>query len=232
MAALGSNGGNDERIPNEDSLAFELDDSNLFRPNGAPNYDLWEPGPRLSVGVRASAVTDTGSATAVFGRRFRAEEATDFAEITNLRDQESDWVAGLSADLGPQLGGSLRLRLDDESLDVTRLDASVRTELGRVSAVARYFSVEDSLAPGAPSEEIAGTVGLGITKNWRVSYGLRRDLDSALNLSQNARLSFQDDCTFVEFVYSRTETTDRSLGPSEGFQIRVGLSTLGVFGGS
>ena len=36
----------DPRIVNEDSLAFELDDSNLFRPNAAPNYDLWEPGGR------------------------------------------------------------------------------------------------------------------------------------------------------------------------------------------
>jgi LPS-assembly protein len=232
MAALGSWGGNDDRIPNEDSVSFEIDDSDLFRPNGAPNYDLWEPGPRASIGVRATAVTDQGSASAVLGRRFRTEEVPEFAEVTNLRDQDSDWVASLSADLGPKLGGGLRLRLSDEDLNITRLDASIRSQLGPISAAARYFSVEDSLAPGDPTEEIAGTIGVGFAKNWRISYGLRRDLDSAINLSQSTRLSFRDDCTFLEFVYSRTETEDRSLGPSEGFQIRVGLSTLGVFGGS
>ena len=79
---------------------------------------------------------------------------------------------------------------------------------------------------------MAGTVGLKLTNKWDVSYGLRRDLDSDINLSQNAHLTYRDNCTFLEFVYSRTETQDRSLGPSEGFQIRVGLSTLGVFGGS
>jgi LPS-assembly protein len=232
MAAFGSNGGNDPRIPNEDSQSFELDDSNLFRPDGAPNYDLWEDGPRASLGVRATAVTDKGSATAMFGRRWRNEEETAFAPVTNLRDQSSDWVASVSADLGPNFGGALRLRLDDDTLDVNRVDASVRANVGRVSAVGRYFSVDDALSGGDPTEEVAGTLGLKLTKNWNVSYGLRRDLDSAINLSQNARISYQDDCSFLEFVYSRTETVDRSLGPSEGFQIRIGLSTLGVFGGS
>jgi LPS-assembly protein len=63
-----------------------------------------------------------------------------------------------------------------------------------------------------------------------MSYGLRRDLDSATNLSQEAHLLYQDDCSFIELVYTRNETFDRALGPTEGFQIRIGLSTLGGIG--
>src|SRR5262249_15425368 len=37
MGAWASEDAEDDRIVNEDSLAFELDDSNLFRPNAAPN---------------------------------------------------------------------------------------------------------------------------------------------------------------------------------------------------
>jgi LPS-assembly protein len=232
MAAIGSNGGNDPRIPNEDDQSFELDDSDLFRPDGAPNYDLWEPGPRMALGVRATAMTDSGEATVTVGRRWRDDQVTAFAPITNLRDDSSDWIAAVSADMGPALGGSIRLRLDDESLEVNRLDASVRTRMGRFAAVARYFNLDSGLSGADPSEEVSGTVGFDLTQQWNLSYGLRRDLDSDINLSQNARLTFRDDCTFLEFVYSRTETSDRSLGPSEGFQIRFGLSTLGVFGGS
>jgi LPS-assembly protein len=44
-------------------------------------------------------------------------------------------------------------------------------------------------------------------------------------------LIYQDDCSFLELAYSRSETFDRRLGPSEGFRIRVGLTTLGVIGG-
>ena len=177
-------------------------------------------------------MTDTGRATLTVGRRWRDTTVPEFAPITNLQDKSSDWIAALSADMGPALGGSVRLRLDDESLEVNRLDASVHTQIGRVSAVARYFNLNSSLSGGDPSEEVAGALGVKLTDKWNLSYGLRRDLDSDINLSQNTRLTFRDDCTFLEFVYSRTETSDRSLGPSEGFQIRFGLSTLGVFGGS
>ena len=182
--------------------------------------------------MRASAITSTGTATAMFGRRWRANSDSAFSPVSNLSGANSDWVASVSADLGASFGGALRLRLDDTTLAVNRLDATVHGKLGRVSAVARYFALDQSLSSGAPTQEVAGTLGLKLTNKWDVSYGLRRDLDSDINLSQNAHLTYRDNCTFLEFVYSRTETQDRSLGPSEGFQIRVGLSTLGVFGGS
>jgi LPS-assembly protein len=63
-----------------------------------------------------------------------------------------------------------------------------------------------------------------------MTYALRRDLDSDTNLSQEAHLIYQDDCSFFELVYTRNETFDRVLGPTEGFQIRIGLSTLGGIG--
>ncbi len=64
-----------------------------------------------------------------------------------------------------------------------------------------------------------------------MQYELRRDLDSDINISQDVRAIYRDDCTFLELSYSRSETFDRTLGPNEGFQIRVGLTSLGVFGG-
>ncbi len=42
-------------IPNEDSLVFEADESNLFKPNPINGYDLWEGGARAAVGISASA---------------------------------------------------------------------------------------------------------------------------------------------------------------------------------
>src|SRR5262249_42069194 len=70
MAAYANDPGADPRIVNEDALGFELDDSNLFRPNSVPNYDLWEPGGRVSAGIRATARAATGqSASFMFGRQ-------------------------------------------------------------------------------------------------------------------------------------------------------------------
>lgn len=231
MVAIGY-GDNDVRIVNEDSLSFELDDSNLFRPNAAPNYDLWESGARGSLGVRATARShDDKSASVMLGRRWREDSEPRFNRLTNLDDETSDWVGAVDADLGQNLQANVRFRVADKDLSLIRMDASVRTSLWRLSTEARYFQVDEALRPGDPNREIRGGVGFRITDRWSFSYSLQRDLDSDINLSQNIHLMYRDDCTFLDFGYVRSETTDRVLGPNEGFQIRVGLTSLGVFGG-
>lgn len=235
MGSYGSENAEDPRIVNEDSLAFQLDDSNLFRPNAAPNYDLWEPGGRVSAGVRATARAATGeSASLIFGRRWREEEAVGFTPINNLNGQGSDWVAGLQADFGSGLGGEARFRLDDETLDIQRMDLSVRGSWGRFSGTLRYFNVDQSLLtdPTAPSEEISTAISADLARGWRMQLGLTRDLDSDINLRQDIRAIYEDDCTFLEIAYTRRETRRGTIGPDEGLQIRVGLRSLGVFGGS
>jgi LPS-assembly protein len=231
MAAIGF-GDNDVRIANEDSLAFELDDTNLFRPNAAPNYDLWESGARGSLGVRATARgRDDKSASVMVGRRWREDSEPRFNRLTNLNDETSDWVGAVDADLGQNLQANVRFRVADKDLSLVRMDASVRASLWRISTEARYFQVDEALRPGDPNREIRGGVGIRITDRWSFSYNLQRDLDSDINLGQNIHLMYRDDCTFLDFGYVRSETTDRVLGPNEGFQIRVGLTSLGVFGG-
>lgn len=234
MAAYGSQGGDDPRIVNEDSLGFEIDDSNLFRPNGAPNYDLWEPGGRMAVGVRATARAHNGrSASVLFGRRFRDQSTAIFTNNNNLEGTSSDYVAAGQVDLGRNFGAVVRTRLDQDNLSVQRIDAEVRGALGRFEAYGRYFNIDQTLiASGEPSEELTASVGARLARGWRVQFGVRRDLDSNTNLSQELRAIYEDDCTFLELAYTRSESVDRQLGPNEGFQIRVGLRTLGAIGGS
>jgi LPS-assembly protein len=112
MAAVATEDAADPRIVNEDSLAFELDDTNLFRPNAAPNYDLWEPGPRVSVGVRATARAHSGeSASIIVGRRWREDRRW-------LLGEQSRGEVGLvaSADRsGQRVRRRARMRLDDQA---------------------------------------------------------------------------------------------------------------------
>jgi LPS-assembly protein len=235
MGAWASDDADDPRIINEDSLAFELDDSNLFRPNAAPNYDLWEPGGRVAAGLRATARARTGeSATLMFGRRWREEQAVGFTDENNLGGETSDWVASGQIDLGSGFGAETRLRLDDESLKIQRVDLGVRGRAGRFSAVVKYFNIDESLVPDPtdPNEEINAHVGVELARGWRMQFGLTRDLDSDINLRQDIRAIYEDDCTFLEIAYTRSETQRGDIGPDEGLQIRIGLRSLGVFGGS
>lgn len=235
MAAVASD---DPQAPlniNEDSLSFELDDSNLFRPNAAPNYDLWEPGARVSAGVRATARAHSGeSASLIFGRRWREEQAPGFTPATNLDGENTDWVAAGTIDLGANFGAEGRIRLEDETLEVQRIDMAVRAAAGRYSTYVRYYSVDEAIQanPTDPNEEISAHIGIDLARGWRVQAGLTRDLDSDINLLQDIRAIYEDDCTFLEISYTRRETQLGSIGPDEGLQIRIGLRSLGVFGGS
>ena len=233
MAAYGSETSPDPRIVNEDSLGFELDYSNLFRPNAAPNYDLWEPGARASVGVRVTARAHSGeSASLVFGRRFRSDADPQFTAPENLNGKASDYVAGIQTDLGHAFGAEASIRLDDENLSVQRLDLAVRGAAGRFTVNARYFNLNDNIYPTDPHEEVEASVGVDLARGWRAEFGLTRDLDSDINLRQEIAAIYEDDCTFLEIAYSRSETQAGTIGPDEGIQIRVGLRSLGVFGGS
>lgn len=231
MAALGSNGGNDARIVNEDSQSLELDDTNIFDPTATQNYDLWEGGARASVGLRATAtVAQSGTASLVVGRRWRDKADPAFSATTNLNGRASDYVVAASADFR-RFGGTIRARFDDETLSVVRLDAAVRAAVGAISTDARYFRVDQGLRGTDPNEQIQANISYALTKKWRASFGTLRDLNSNTNLSQTAALTYQDNCTFFEVGYRRQDTQDRRLGPNEGFEVRIGLSTLGMVGG-
>jgi len=231
MAAYGSQGGDDPRIVNEDSLGFELDDSSLFRPNAGPNYDLWEPGGRVSVGVRATARAEGGqNASVMLGRRWRDDPAPGFTDANNLEGRSSDWVGAANVDFGRSLGAELRARFDEESLEIQRIDADVRGAIWRLNAHARYYKIDDARSAGDPREELSGELGVDLARGWRMAAGVRRDLDADRTIRQDIRAIYTDDCTFLEIAYTRTETFDRSLGPDEGVQVRFGLRSLGVFG--
>lgn len=232
LAAWATDPGENRDIANEDSQAFELDESNLFRLEGAPNYDLWERGGRLSVGLRAKAQLDGNrSASLMFGRRWRTEETPTLRGATNADEKTSDWVGAANLDFGAPLRSGLRFRLDDDELSLSRIDATLASSIGRFGGFARYFRVDETLSANAPRQEVYGDVTLRVRGGWHVGYGLRRDLDLAKNLYQEARVQYTDQCTFLSLAYRQTETTVGRLGPQRGFEIRLGLTTLGMFGG-
>jgi LPS-assembly protein len=89
-------GGNPPEIPNEDSGAFEFDETNLFSFNKFPGLDRWESGPRVNAGFRAAAYFDEGFVEAIIGESFRLHEDDSFTAESGLRDQQSDFVGRLT----------------------------------------------------------------------------------------------------------------------------------------
>lgn len=216
---------------NEDALTFEFDETNLFRANKFPGYDLYEDGLRANVGLRGSILWDDGRrASLVVGRSFRNERNEVFGPNSGLRDKGSDWIVSASAE--PIRGVSIfgRTRLDADDFEVARAEAGANVSTKYGYGYFRYL--RDRSSPNAlPGSSRVENFDMGgeiyLTKNWGLSLYGNRDLVQDAWVIRDVGVVYRDECTRVDFIYRREDTVVGRLGPSESFTLRLTLATLG-----
>lgn len=229
MAAYGTPDANDDDIPNEDSLVFEADESNIFKPSAVTNYDLWEGGARAAVGINATAnIGSDIQLTTLVGRRWREDADPAFAELSNLREQTSDYVASVRADIGRIVNVGARFRMDDE-LAINRLDIDASVNVWRLQGNARYFRLIDSPALGGTEDEgVVWTGSFAVDDNWSAVVAHARNITLKEDLQLSLGVRYQDDCSFFLIAYERQGGRDRTLGPSESIRFTFALTGLGA----
>jgi len=212
---------------NEDSIAFEFDETTLFRANKFPGYDLYEDGVRLNVGGRAAVLWDDGRrANVLIGRSFRADENDVFSPSSGLRHTASDWI--VSADAQPVQGLSFfaRARLDGDTLDAHRLEGGLNVGARWGNGYVRYLK-DDQGINGAPLENLDLGGDIRVTKNWGITLYGNRDLLQKAWVIRDVGVYYRDDCARVDVVYRRQDTVQGRLGPSDSVALRLTLATLG-----
>ncbi|MEM9054052.1 MAG: LPS assembly protein LptD [Pseudomonadota bacterium] len=234
MVAAGTSDVNDADIPVEDSLLFEFDETRLFDSNGYSGFDLYDDGNKASAGVSATMRWKNGvSLSALGGRRWRSESSSFLSEASNLDGTVSDWVGGLSADFGRPLKLETRVRLDDDDLNLNRIDAKISSNFWRLNGSVRYFKVDERISASNVADEgidVRGEVQL--TESYSFVYGRQRDITDDRDVRHTFGLAYEDDCSRFELAFERSESTDRRLGPTDALRFRFSLKTLGDFGSS
>jgi LPS-assembly protein len=225
------NGGNPDLIPNEDSLDFELDDTNIFKPSRFAGLDRVEGGQRVYYGVNAGVYERGGaSATMFLGQSLRSREDATFPEGSGLRDELSDIVGRVRLAPARYLNLLYRFRLDKDGLEPRRNE--VTTTIGpralRLGATYTFIDhADDSEFPDR--EEVSVSLASQLTQRWLAAVGTRRDLaENGGTLNHSARIAYADDCFGIQADYVRTFTQDRDVRPSETILFRVILKTLGA----
>lgn len=223
------NVGNTVEIPNEDSLSFEFDDTNLFSENRFTGLDQWETGARANVGFRYSIFTaDGGQANAMFGQSFRIEDNQSLAAPTGLRDQSSDYVGRIMVSPNKDYMAVYRFRLDDERYKIRRNEVSLMGREGPIMAELGYaYFAADQTLTFQPREEIyAGSV-VKLNEYWRVFGQVRRDLANSRSVSNRIGIGYEDECIDVSLGFSQSFYRDRDLEPDSAVVLRITLKTLG-----
>lgn len=216
--------------PGEDSVALELDVSNIFSRNRANGYDAWEEGSRINAGLTTSFDSHTPylPETELFvGRSFRVGGNPTFAQGSGLVDDQSDWVAQLDLNFNNAFELGVRGRYDGVTTQANRIDAFSRVSVWRVNGDITYSLVDDAAVNTPVRESVRFGGNFRMTDNWFLAYAMDRDLESGSTRQQNLSLIYRDECTDIRVVYNQTNFDIGNLGPSRSIMLQVTLFSIG-----
>jgi LPS-assembly protein len=208
-------GGNPPEIPNEDSGAFEFDETNLFSFNKFPGLDRWESGPRVNAGFRAAAYFDEGFVEAIVGESFRLHEDDSFTEESGLRGQRSDYVGRLTLQPTNDVRVVHRFRINQQDYSFERNEVYAEaSDPEEYLLRAGYVLLEPDPALPEQREEVnlLGSVRT-IDNIWLRGSG-RRDLAGDQMIESKFGVYFEDDCAEFGVDFRRRFTRDRDIEPA------------------
>ncbi len=228
------NGSNPGEIPNEDSLDFEFDDTNLFSRNRFVGVDRVDSGSRFDYGLEWTAnFGESGTANSLIGQSYRFSSSEDvFREGSGLEDNFSDIVGRIEVAPIPEIDFLYRFRLDNEDFKARRHEIGLGLGPPALNLDLSYVFLSDeasSTEEFGDREEVEISVASQLTESWSIFASHRRDLEENRTLSTSIGLTYQDECFLIEGVASRTFFDDRELDPENAIFIRLVFKHLGEF---
>jgi LPS-assembly protein len=230
---IGPNGGNPDKIPNEDSLDFELDDTNIFEANRFTGVDRVDGGTRVYYGMRGSIHgSETGYATAFIGQSYQFRSNSLFAEGSGLEDNFSDLVGRVALVPQKYLKMLYRFRVDNDNLNPRRNEIIATAGPRLLNFGTRYLFIEGQEASDAfpYREELSLTATSQITDRWSFHANTLRDLETGKDRSHMFRLSYNDSCFIFNMSFTRSFTQDRDIKATDTIFFNFTLKNLGSVG--
>jgi len=231
--------GTPDNLVNEDSRAFELNDLNLFSPDRASGFDLWEEGSRMTYGIRWRYEGQEITTDVLVGQTWRISgNNVVFAQGAGLEGDLSDFVGRTSITYKNWLDFEHRYRINENSFkflrnefDVTFGDSSRYIRLGylKLDRGLNILNREDR-------EELRATGFYRIDKNWNLDGSFSRRLKGAVidgidegkgNLEYSFGVSYQNECIELGVKLRQTYTEDRDIEPGTSILFRLKLMNLG-----
>ena len=230
-------------VPNEDSRAVDLEDSNLFALNRFPGYDRFEDSSRFTYGVDWSADLPGFSISTNIGQSYRLNNReTLFPDGTGLSGRVSDIVGRTEIRYRDFVSITHRYRLDKGNLAIRRNEVDARVGSRSTYVLIGYLRLNRNIDPTLEDlrdrEEVRLGARVQVTKFWSVFGSTMIDLtdrnEDPLSLANGFdpvrhRLGFQyeDDCLRLGVTWKRDyqDTGDARAGNS--FLLTLAFKNLG-----
>ena len=221
---------NREDIPNEDSLDFELDETNLFAPSRFTGIDRVESGPKLAYGLRFDAFGPGGwEVSGLFGQSVRGGSDDLFAPGSGLDGTFSDYVGRIDVRPSPFLDVGYRFRLSNDEFALRRSD--LRAEAGpdwfRVNL--QLLNLSENLPDRDIDErkEVTAGLQLQLLDNLAVAVQTRRDLEQFETVRNTYGLIYTHPCLVLVAGVEQSFTRQGELNDETRFGLRISFKGLG-----
>jgi LPS-assembly protein len=220
---------------NEDSSAFEFDETNLFRTNKSPGFDLYEGGTRMNVGGRATFNTADGRGGSVLvGRSFRTEYDPLLPSRTGLQEKSSDWIVAATVTPVQGINAYVRTRLDSDTTKINRLETGADAYTQRIQGSFRYLK-DNVDSNGERQENFEARGQLKLTRKWALTAFGQLDLVAETWRRRDLGVAYTDDCIRIDIIYQQEDrysstVTGLRLQPDRSVVVRLTLATLGDTG--
>lgn len=230
-------------IPNEDSRAVDLEDSNLFALNRFPGYDRWEDGTRVTYGIDYAFDAPRIAVNATVGQSYRlTAKPTLFPDGTGLTDRLSDVVGRITARYRNLVSVTGRFRLDKDGLAVRRneIDATIGSD--RTYALIGYLRLNRNIPAGLEDLQDHEEIRLGgrvqVTKYVSVFGSTTVDLTDALEdpatiadgyqpVRHRIGIAYTDACLDIGFTWRRDYQATGDARSGNSFLLRLAFRGLG-----
>ncbi|WP_188235652.1 LPS-assembly protein LptD [Sphingopyxis sp. LK2115] len=230
-------------IPNEDSRAFDLEDSNIFAINRFNGHDRFEDGARVTYGVEWNYSRPGFSINSIIGQSYRlTDKPSLFPDGTGLTDRTSDIVGRTTIAYRDFLRLTHRFRLDKDNLAVRRNEFDATIGNRSTYAVIGYSRLNrDILLLGEDlqdREEVRAGGRVAVARNWSIFGSAIVDLTSRNDdplaqadgfepIRHRLGIAYDDECLSIALTWRRdyADTGDARRGNS--FSFRVAFRNLG-----
>ncbi|HEU0156804.1 MAG TPA: LPS assembly protein LptD [Stellaceae bacterium] len=254
------NGGNQRKIPDEDSLAFQYDDSDLFRPDRLAGYDILDTGQRVDYGGKFGIYDSSGgSYRALIGQSYRAETNPFLPPGSGAEKRLSDVVGRVVLSPNSYLDLIYRFRLDGNTFGYRGQQVAVSAGPPNLRISTSFLLVPAQLqsdvvtnpATGqtvlyGKQEQLSFVVTTKLTRYWslqgsetlnlsnsnNIVNGIVTPESSSTSLYASLAAMYQDEC--LAFVGAITQSGIRNGAVSPGVSVlfSVVFKNLGEIGGN
>lgn len=233
------------RVPNEDSRAVDLEDTNLFALNRFPGFDRIEDNYRITIGFDWGLKLSNIAIDATLGQSYRlSDRPTILPDGTGLSDKTSDVTGRVQFRYKDFLKLTQRFRIDKDDLTIRRseLDATIGSD--RTYFQASYLRLNRDISPSiddlSDKEEIRVGGRAQIARHWSIFGSAIVDLtdftedplsiaDGFDPIRSRIGINFDDDCCLSMGITWRRDFQD-SGDATRGntFLFRIAFRNLGV----